>query len=179
MSRDLDWRRTTPPPLPAPPSYSDLCQSEVPVGWLPRHVYSTSPVSSPLLAPPKPRRSRSPEERSSSSSSRSRSRDRPSSHVVWESLSPRSGTGQSGPSSRRSAVSGYPRVYHPDAVAGSSLSKAPVRHRRVHSVREETAVYTGRVEAGLESEIDPTVKTRSSSRKRREENAPIAKRLRR
>lgn len=179
VSRELEWRRSTPPPLPPPPSaHSELCH-DVSLPWPPpRHVYSTSPVALPLLAPPKPRRSRSPGERSSSSSSRSRSRDRPASHVVWDtSSSPRSSTGQSRSSSRRGTATGYPRVYHPETGGGPDTSKPPARHRRVQDVCEETVVYAGRPSAGLDSE--PVVRTRASSRKTQEENAPIAKRLRR
>jgi hypothetical protein len=180
VSRELDWRRSTPPPpLPPPPqAHPELCP-DVSLGWPPpRHVYSTSPVSSPLLAPPKPRRSRSPGEKSSSSSSRSRSRDRPASHVVWDaSSSSRSGAGPSRSSSRRSAVSGYPRVYHPDSGGGPDAVKPSARDRRVHDMREETAVYSGRPSTAVDSE--PIVQTRASSRRSREENAPIAKRLRR
>ena len=173
MSRDLEWRRNTPPPLPPPPTQSDLALTWPP----PRHVYSSSPASSaPLLAPPKPRRSRSPGEKSSSSSSRSRSRDRGVSHGLWESSSPRTTSGPPRPSSqRRSAGSGYPRVYHPDI--GDS-SKVPARHRRLHDVLDETVgVYAGRVQTDTETGL--VVKTRASSRKKQEDSAPIAKRLRR
>lgn len=180
MSRDLDWRRGTPPPLPPPPTHLDLCPSEVSSGggWPPRHVFSTSPVSSPLLAPPKPRRSRSPGERSSSSSSRSRSRER---HVIWDVSSRRSSSGRSS-SHRPAAVSGYPRVYHPDAGGGphSSCKPAPPRLRRMHDLCDEEAVVyhsTDRDAAGMDAEA--IVQTRASSRRSQEENAPIAKRLRR
>jgi hypothetical protein len=177
---ESEWDRRT------PPSQSD---GRSPTSWLSR------PAAHQLPAPPKPRRSRSPGERSSSSSSRSPSRDYPdpdpkretvveSAEVVPRLSSVRS-THHSSP--------GYPHVYHPDV---SSSGRGPVslpskrlpRHERMCSDAHgnTSPAYSGRhrrspvdLQQADDGDRVKLVRTRASQRRSEEENAPIAKRLRR
>jgi len=119
--------------------------------WTSKPVYSGGISESPLPAPPKPRRSRSPGERSTSSSSQSRDFDVPV--QSWETMNRSSG--DRSPSQHWSSSPGYPHVFHP-----GTGSKAPAQHR-------QTAADSAHL------------RTRASYRRSEEENAPIAKRLRR
>jgi len=154
-------------------SHSLSSTSEMrPVGsplWSTKPIYSGSTSESPLPAPPKPRRSRSPGERSTSSSSVSRDFDADVPVQSWETMG-RSNVMESGdrsPPRHMSASPGYPHVFHPGTGSKGPTDFAakalPRQHRRMAA-----------------SDMDSAhLRTRASYRRSEEENAPIAKRLRR
>jgi len=137
-------------------------------GWSTKPVYSGSASESPLPAPPKPRRSRSPGERSTSSSSQSRDFDADVPMQSWEMMgrSDLMESGERSPPWRASASPGYPHVFHPGGG-----SKGPADFAAKMLPRQHRTAAADMDSAHL--------RTRASYRRSEEENAPIAKRLRR
>ena len=125
---------------------------------------SGNTTESSVAAPPKPRRSRSPGERSTSSSSQDFDADIPV--QSWETMG-RSDFMENvdrSPSRHMSVSPGYPHVFHP-----GSGSKGPT----------DFAAKT-RPHRTVAADVDSAhLRTRASYRRSEEENAPIAKRLRR
>ena len=156
-----DWCR--------PSSTADL-QTVASPGWTTKPMYSVGISESPLLAPPKPRRSRSPGERSTSSSSQSRDFDAEVPVPSWETMgrSYSRDSGDRSPPRHLSSSPGYPHVFHPDAGGRGPDDFAAKTLPRRH---QQTAADVDVVTAHL--------RTRASYRRSEEESAPIAKRLRR
>jgi len=157
-------------PLPAPP--------------VPSH-YSTAGtgvvIESLLPAPPKPRRSRSPGERSTSSSE-SREFDTDVQPLVqsWDApgagrpadLIDSTGGDHQSPSRRMSATSsGYPHVFYPGA-SGKGPADFAMAAKTLQSRQHRRLAVADSVDSAH-------LRTRASYRQSEEENAPIAKRLRR
>jgi len=155
-----DWNQS-------PSSTGELRPIGSPV-WSTKPVYSGSVSESPLPAPPKPRRSRSPGERSTSSSSQSRDFDVDVPMQSWETVE-RSALRESAdrsPPLHMSASPGYPHVFHP-----GTGSKGPADFAAKTLLRQHRTAAADMDSAHL--------RTRASYRRSEEENAPIAKRLRR
>jgi len=160
-------------------SYGDWSRSSLSAGelqtvgspvWAAKPNYSAMTSESPLPAPPKPCRSRSPGERSTSSSSQSRDFDGDVPLQSWEMIGRSSELMESegrSPPRHSSASSGYPHVFHPDAS-----SKGPSDFATKTLPRPHRRSATDDVDAAH-------LRTRASYRRSEEENAPIAKRLRR
>jgi len=157
-----DWARTASTSVEQRPVASPL--------WMRKPVYPGATSETLLPAPPKPRRSRSPGERSTSSSSLSRDFEGEVPVQSWDPvvhsdlmIATRS------PPRRLSPSAGYPHVFHP----GTTGAKGPADFAAKTLSRQ--------IQRRMAADDADTayLRTRASYRRSEEENAPIAKRLRR